>query len=41
MLSQGSLTGVKPGHHVLEVKVVADDHQTELDTTDKVHFVVK
>ena len=38
---KGTLTGIQPGHHVLEVRVVAKDHVTELDATDAVHFVVK
>ncbi len=28
---QGTLNGIKPGRHVLELRVVAEDHQTELD----------
>lgn len=39
--AKGTLNGVKPGKHVLEVRVVAEDHQTELDATDKVTFTVK
>jgi len=27
--------------HVLELRVVAEDHQTELDATDDVSFTVK
>jgi len=38
---KGTLTGIKPGQHVLELRVVAEDHQTELDASDKVGFVVK
>ena len=38
---KGTLTGVKPGKHRLEVRVVAEDHTTELDAIDRVHFVVK
>lgn len=38
---KGTLTGVKPGKHMLEVRVVAEDHTTELDAIDRVHFVVK
>lgn len=40
---EGTLTGIKPGRHVLELRVVAGtgDHATELDATDRVHFVVK
>ena len=37
----GTLNGIKPGRHMLEVRVVADDHQTELDATDKVLFTAK
>jgi len=38
---KGTLNGIKPGKHVLELRVVADDHTTELDASDKVEFVVK
>jgi hypothetical protein len=38
---QGTLNGVKPGRHVLELRVVAQDHQTELDARDRIEFVVK
>jgi hypothetical protein len=38
---KGTLTGVQPGHHVLELRVVAEDHHTEIDATDRIHFVVK
>jgi putative copper export protein len=38
---QGTLTGIGPGRHTLELRVVAADHQTELDASDKVEFVVK
>ena len=37
----GTLTGIKPGKHVLELRVVAEDHKSELDATDKVSFTVK
>jgi protein SCO1/2 len=37
---KGTLTGIAPGNHVLEVRVAAD-HQTELDVIDRVSFVVK
>ena len=37
----GTLTGIRPGRHTLELRVAADDHQTELDASDKVQFVVK
>lgn len=38
---KGTLNGVKPGKHILELRVVADDHTTELDAKDRVEFVVK
>jgi len=38
---KGTLTGIRPGRHVLEVRVVAEDHQTELDATATVAFVVE
>jgi len=38
---KGTLTGIRPGQHALEIRVVAEDHETELDATDRVHFVVK
>ena len=41
MSEKGTLTGIKPGQHILELRVVAKDHQTELDASDKVRFVVK
>jgi hypothetical protein len=37
----GTLTGIKPGKHVLELRVFAEDHQSELDAIDQVFFVVK
>ncbi len=37
----GTLTGIRPGRHTLELRVVADDHQTELAASDKIQFVVK
>jgi len=37
----GTLTGIKPGNHTIELRVVASDHATELDATDKVRFVVR
>ncbi|MSP37525.1 MAG: hypothetical protein EXR70_03440 [Deltaproteobacteria bacterium] len=39
--AKGTLNGVKPGKHVLELRVVANDHTTELDARDKVEFTVK
>ena len=38
---KGTLTGIKQGQHILELRVVAEDHVTELDATDKVRFAVK
>lgn len=38
---KGTLNGIKPGKHILELRVVADDHMTELDAKDRVEFVVK
>jgi len=38
---RGTLNGIKPGKHVLELRVVAADHETELDASDKVEFTVK
>jgi hypothetical protein len=37
----GTLNGIKPGKYVLELRVVAEDHKSELDAIDQVHFVVK
>ena len=37
----GTLTGLKPVKHVLELRVVTEDHESELDAIDKVSFVVK
>jgi len=39
--TKGKLTGIKPGEHTLELRVVTHDHKTELDATDKVRFTVK
>ena len=38
---EGTLNGIRPGRHVLELRVVAEDHQTELDASDRVTFVVE
>lgn len=38
---KGTLNGIKPGQHTLEVRVVTADHNTELDATDKISFTVK
>jgi hypothetical protein len=37
----GTLNGLKRGKHVLELRVATGDHQTELNATDHVEFVVK
>lgn len=37
----GMLNGIPPGPHRLELRVVAEDHQTELDASDRIEFVVK
>ena len=37
----GTLTGISPGRHTLEIRAVTKDHNTELDATDTIHFVVK
>ena len=39
--SGGTLTGIQPGKHVLELRVTTDDHVTELDAKDRVDFVVQ
>ena len=38
---KGTLNGIKPGKHTLELRVVTEDHKTELDATDKVTFTTK
>ena len=38
---KGTLNGIKPGTHVLMLRVVASDHKTELDASDEVSFTVK
>ena len=38
---KGTLNGIRPGKHTLELRVVAEDHKTELDATDKVTFTSK
>ena len=38
---KGTLNGIKPGSHVLKLRVVAVDHKTELDASDEVSFIVK
>ena len=39
--AKGTLTGIKPGNHTLELRVTTEDHKTELDATDRVRFTVK
>lgn len=36
--AKGTLNGIKPGRHTLELRVTTGDHKTELDATDKVTF---
>ncbi len=38
---KGTLNGIKPGLHTLELRVVTADHNTELDAVDKISFTVK
>jgi hypothetical protein len=38
---KGTLNGVKPGKHTLELRVATKDHNTELNATDKVSFATK
>jgi hypothetical protein len=38
---KGTLNGIKPGQHTLELRVATGDHNTELDATDKVTFTTK
>ena len=38
---KGTLNGIKPGKHTLELRVVASDHETELDAKDQIEFTVK
>ena len=39
--AKGTLNGIKPGRHTLELRVVTADHNTELDATDAIAFTVK
>jgi hypothetical protein len=39
--AKGTLNGIKPGQHTLELRVTTGDHNTELDATDKVAFTTK
>ena len=36
-----TLNRVAPGKHLLELRVVAEDHKTELAASDRIEFVVK
>jgi hypothetical protein len=38
---KGTLTGIKPGRHTLELRVATPDHNTELDATDRVSFTTR
>ena len=38
---KGTLNGVKPGKHTLELRVATSDHNTELNATDRVSFTTK
>jgi hypothetical protein len=38
---KGTLNGIKPGKHSLELRVTTTDHNTELDATDKITFTTK
>ncbi len=38
---KGTLTGIQPGSHTLELRVVTADHKTELKARDTVKFTVK
>ena len=38
---KGTLNGIKPGQHTLELRVATADHKTELDATDKISFTTK
>jgi hypothetical protein len=37
----GTLTGIKPGAHILELRAATGDHKAELDATDRVKFTVQ
>lgn len=39
--AKGTLNGLKPGRHTLELRVSTGDHNTELDATDSVTFTIK
>jgi hypothetical protein len=39
--TKGTLNGLKPGRHTLELRVATGDHKTELNATDRVTFTTK
>lgn len=39
--AKGTLTGVKPGKHTLELRVATSDHNTELNAIDRVIFTTE
>ncbi|MGH7824279.1 MAG: hypothetical protein ACREQ7_03775 [Candidatus Binatia bacterium] len=39
--TKGTLTGIKPGRHTLELRVATADHNKELNATDRVSFTTK
>ena len=39
--NKGTLTGIQPGSHTLELRVTTADHKTELNARDVVKFTVK
>ena len=38
---KGTRNGIKSGAHILELRVVAADHETELDAKGRTEFTVK
>jgi hypothetical protein len=38
---KGTLNGIKPGQHTLELRVATEDHKTELTATDEIKFTTK
>ena len=38
---KGTLNGIKPGEHTLELRVATHDHKTELTATDEIKFTTK
>ncbi|HWO40658.1 MAG TPA: hypothetical protein VNO43_02510 [Candidatus Eisenbacteria bacterium] len=39
--TKGTLTGIKPGKHTLELRIATTDHNIELDATDRVSFITQ